>query len=292
MRHSSGGWASEVRVDKCCVPSMAGEGQAHRITVRRQRGHHCTETWQKVSRWSLGGSVWVLERKSEGLGGGLAERQKEEQRPGRDRQRARGGGRRRGRRGRRGRGRKKGKKKERHQSPHRIWWAPRRTSRPLWPDRSPWAWAVLEDGSGWIVSAVLSHSVMFNSLQPHELEPARLFGPWDSPGKNTGVGSLSHLQRIFPTQESNWSLPHCRQILYQLSYLGLFNGDQNHEGPHGSCSLRSSDLSCGQLGGWEYWEVLCVLRCSLSGVSGGESPSPVLEAGSDWGAPRTLGAFI
>ena len=38
--------------------------------------------------------------------------------------------------------------------------------------------------------------------------------------KNTGVGSLSLLQRIFPTQKSNWSLLHCRQILYQLSYPG------------------------------------------------------------------------
>ena len=38
--------------------------------------------------------------------------------------------------------------------------------------------------------------------------------------KNTGVGSLSLLQRIFLTQESNWGLWHCRQILYQLSYLG------------------------------------------------------------------------
>ena len=37
--------------------------------------------------------------------------------------------------------------------------------------------------------------------------------------KNTGVGSLSVLQRIFPTQESNWGLLHCRWILYQLSYL-------------------------------------------------------------------------
>ena len=32
--------------------------------------------------------------------------------------------------------------------------------------------------------------------------------------KNTGVGSLSLFQRIFPTQESNWGLLHCRQILY------------------------------------------------------------------------------
>ena len=38
--------------------------------------------------------------------------------------------------------------------------------------------------------------------------------------KNTGVGSLSLLQHIFPTQESNWGLLHCRQILYQLSYQG------------------------------------------------------------------------
>ena len=38
--------------------------------------------------------------------------------------------------------------------------------------------------------------------------------------KNTGVGSLSLLQQIFPTQESNLSLLHCKQILYQLSYQG------------------------------------------------------------------------
>ena len=38
--------------------------------------------------------------------------------------------------------------------------------------------------------------------------------------KNTGVGNLSLLQRIFPTQKSNWGLLHCRRILYQLSYQG------------------------------------------------------------------------
>ena len=38
--------------------------------------------------------------------------------------------------------------------------------------------------------------------------------------KNTGVGSLSFLQQIFPTQESYWGLLHCRWILYQLSYQG------------------------------------------------------------------------
>ena len=43
---------------------------------------------------------------------------------------------------------------------------------------------------------------------------------WDSPGKNTGVGSLSLFQGIFPTQGLNWGFLHCRWILYQLSYQG------------------------------------------------------------------------
>ena len=47
--------------------------------------------------------------------------------------------------------------------------------------------------------------------------PARLLCPWDSPGKNTGVGSHSLLQGIFPIQGSNPDLLHCRRILYHLS---------------------------------------------------------------------------
>ena len=43
---------------------------------------------------------------------------------------------------------------------------------------------------------------------------------WNSPGQNTGVGSLFILQGIFTTQGSNPSLLHCREILYQLSYQG------------------------------------------------------------------------
>ena len=60
-----------------------------------------------------------------------------------------------------------------------------------------------------------SHSVMSDSLQPHGLD-----SPWESPGQNTGVGSLSICQGIFPTQGSNPGLPHCRQIVYQLSQKG------------------------------------------------------------------------
>ena len=68
--------------------------------------------------------------------------------------------------------------------------------------------------------SVLSCSVVFNSLPPRGLKPARLFCPWDFPGKNTGVGSLSLLQGIFPAQGLNPGLPHCRQILYHLSHKG------------------------------------------------------------------------
>ena len=60
-----------------------------------------------------------------------------------------------------------------------------------------------------------SHSAVSNSLQPHGL-----YSPWNSPGQNTGVGSLSFLQGIFPTQGSNSGLPHGRQILYLLSHHG------------------------------------------------------------------------
>ena len=51
-----------------------------------------------------------------------------------------------------------------------------------------------------------SHLVMSNSLQLH--------------GQNAGVGSLSLLQGIFPTQGLNPGLLHCKHILYQLSHKG------------------------------------------------------------------------
>ena len=60
-----------------------------------------------------------------------------------------------------------------------------------------------------------SHSVVSHSLWPHGL-----YSPWNSPGQNIGVGSLSLLQGIFPTQGSNPGFPQCRQILYQLSHKG------------------------------------------------------------------------
>ena len=56
---------------------------------------------------------------------------------------------------------------------------------------------------------------MSDSLWPHGL-----YSPWDSLDQNTGVGSLSLLQGIFPSQGSNPGLPYCREILYQLSHKG------------------------------------------------------------------------
>ena len=56
-----------------------------------------------------------------------------------------------------------------------------------------------------------SHSVMSFSLRSHG-------SPWNSPGQNTGVGSLSLLQGIFPTQGLNPGLPYSKWILYQLSH--------------------------------------------------------------------------
>ena len=48
-------------------------------------------------------------------------------------------------------------------------------------------------------------SQLSDSLRPH-----RLYSPWNSPGQNTGVGSLSLLQGIFPNQGSNPGLPRYR----------------------------------------------------------------------------------
>ena len=60
-----------------------------------------------------------------------------------------------------------------------------------------------------------SCSVMSNSLRPHGL-----YSPWNSLGQNTGVGSLSLLQGIIPTQGSNPGLLRCGRLLYQLSHKG------------------------------------------------------------------------
>ena len=55
--------------------------------------------------------------------------------------------------------------------------------------------------------------------------------PWNSPDQNTGVGSLSHLQGIFPTQGSNPDLPHCMDppslLYYKWGQFCLFSTSQS-----------------------------------------------------------------
>ena len=75
-------------------------------------------------------------------------------------------------------------------------------------------------------------------MTPRTVAPPGFLCPWDSPGQNTGVGSLSLLQRIFPTMESNQGLLHCRQILYQLSYQGSHSCSNTSIG----CSSSSKQL--------------------------------------------------
>ena len=78
--------------------------------------------------------------------------------------------------------------------------------------------------------------------------------PAESRGKpkNTGVGSLSLLQGIFPTQELNWGLLHCRRILYQQTCEGS---------PGNMCINPFTPL---QLSSWAYWH-LSKSICEIQG---------------------------
>ena len=79
------------------------------------------------------------------------------------------------------------------------------------------------------IGHMLIHSLLSHKFQSERrgkflhfvtdcLRPQGLYSPWNSPGQNTGVGSHSLLQGIFPTQGSNSGLPRCRRILYQLNH--------------------------------------------------------------------------
>ena len=59
---------------------------------------------------------------------------------------------------------------------------------------------------GWLYVYV-SASLVSDSLRPHGL-----LCPWNSPGRNTGLGCHSLLQGIFPTQRLNLGLLHCRRF--------------------------------------------------------------------------------
>ena len=109
-----------------------------------------------------------------------------------------------------------------------------------------------------------SHSVMPDSLQPNGL-----YSPWNSPGQNTGVGSLSLLQVIFPTQGLNPGLPRSRQILYQLSYQGSPRTVEWVAYPFSRSSLPRNwtRVSCIEGGFFTSWQALILnLHSSHSSV--------------------------
>ena len=89
--------------------------------------------------------------------------------------------------------------------------------------------------------AVLSHSVVSNSLHAVDCSPSGSSVHDGSPGRNTGVDSLSLLQRIFPTWELNWVLLHCKQIFYQLSQVRTFQKRKAPSKTGQEISLRFSE---------------------------------------------------
>ena len=93
-----------------------------------------------------------------------------------------------------------------------------------WPRRRHTQWLLTD--------ALFSRPVLSDSLRPHRRKPTRLLCPWDSPGKNTGVGCHSLLQRICLTQGLNLGLPRCRQTLYHLSHQGSPSDSLIHSSLH------------------------------------------------------------
>ena len=95
-------------------------------------------------------------------------------------------------------------------------WMPWSSFFECWVSSRLFPWWV---GKGYIVSAAAKSLQLCLTLW-HRQQPTRLPRPWDSPGKNTGVGCHFLLQRIFLTQGLNPGLLHCRQMLYHLSHQG------------------------------------------------------------------------
>ena len=92
-------------------------------------------------------------------------------------------------------------------------WASSQTIWAIYDEKHPSLLTPFASRGLWLYLLLFSSWVASDSLWPLDCRP------WDSPGKNTGVGSYSLLQGIFQIQGSNLGLQHCRQILYHLSQL-------------------------------------------------------------------------
>ena len=122
-----------------------------------------------------------------------------------------------------------------------------------------------------------SCSVVSDSLRPHGL-----YNPWNSPGQNTGVDSLSLLQRIFPTQGLNPGFPYCMWIINQLSYkrspriLGWVAYPFSRGSSWPGNQTRVSCIAGGFFTNWDirealgirrmlpFWDVLCLVESASS----------------------------
>ena len=142
----------------------------------------------------------------------------------------------------------------------KTWIQPITKAKPCWGQRNTGKPNYLQPSVSLKVQVVQSCP----TLWPHGL-----YSPWNSPAQNTAVGSLSLLQGIFPTQESNWGLLHCRHILYQLSYQGNPQSGQEIKVYTVSCEILiwfistvKTNTVTQQICGWVLQ--ICIITLTLS----------------------------
>ena len=133
----------------------------------------------------------------------------------------------------------------------------------------------------WSEASLCPYSWKWKSLGRVWLFATPWTSSWDSPGQNTGVGSLSLLQWICPTQGSNPGFPHCRQILSQLSHKGSLGENKMQALPH-----------AGLMGPWysPFPWLFPPLTLKGSRPSGSLSPCPSKSASAKgwWPLPGSL----
>ena len=154
----------------------------------------------------------------------------------------------------------------------------------------------MSDSQSWTATKSEIGSVLSDSLRPHGL-----FSPWYSPGQITGVGSRALLQGIFPTQGLNRGLPHCRQILYQLSHQGsLWPGGERQTDTQTGDSSSEGSLALSVFNDTPRWllrPMIGKIRAHPGGQTGKHWVKVVLSSSQGprltrWpGAPQKVGGY-
>ena len=133
-----------------------------------------------------------------------------------------------------------------------------------------------------------SHSVVSDSWWPHGL-----YRSWNSPGQNTGEGSLSLLQGIFLTRGLNPGLPHCMRILYQLSHKGSTR-EATKEGlkisnipnAHQQGSVKANYSTCGHE--WNHHAIIIKNEGGISELLWGNLQDSIIK----WGKKRSIAVCV